>query len=328
VDATPSSLVPIFVDFLEKTTTHRPRVATQGRGDRLPFVAAVPLKPRDPSGNWEVVEANLRRTIDSFRRSAGGMGAMVIACHEEPDLGRAAGDDLQLLRVPFARPADRWEGSRDKGRKRRFIGAWLRETLECPSTYVMFLDADDLVHERLVAHVLDGHSGSYVVDDGYVFAADTGLLVRRRQRFTEICGSSFVCRFERDELPRSWKDESALFSQFGVAPDQPGHSEYPRVADRAGRPPAPVPFPGVLYLVNHGESHWSHKMGRRRDVEASGDIVRPAIARRVVADNFAAPDLAAQVAGRAAVSRLILRRSSRRALARVARTVVPRRTCT
>jgi hypothetical protein len=248
----------------------------------------------------------------------------VVAAHDEPDLGSASGADVHVLRVPFARPADRWEGSRDKGRKRRFIGAWVRETLNDPSLYVMFLDADDLVHGRLVSHVLDGGGGSYVIDDGYVLAEDTGFLVRRRQRFSEICGSSFVCRFERDELPRSWDDESALFSQFGVAPEQPGHSEYPRVAGLAGRPAAPVPFPAVLYLANHDASHWSDKMGRRRDVEGSGDIVRPGIARRVVADDFAAPDLAARLAGRTAVSRVILQRSSRRALTGVARRVVPR----
>jgi len=301
-------------------------VSAPHRAGRLPFVAAVPLKPRGATASWEAVQENLRRTIGSFRQSAAGMGTVVVACHDEPELGSASGPDVQVLRVPFARPADRWEGSRDKGRKRRFIGAWLRETLDVPSLYVMFLDADDLVHERLVSHVLDGGSGSYVIDDGYVFGADTGLLVRRRQRFSEICGSSFVCRFELDELPRSWDDESALFSQFGVAPEQPGHSEYPRVAGLAGRPAAPVPFPGVLYLVNHGESHWSHKMGRQRDVGSSGDVVRPGVARRAVANEFAAPDLAARLAGRAAVSRLILQRSSRRALRRVARAVVPRPT--
>lgn len=256
------------------------------------------------------------------------MGTVVVATHDEPELGSASGDDVHVVRVPFARPVDRWEGSRDKGRKRRFIGAWLREHVKEPSLYVMFLDADDLVHGRLVSHVLNGGSGSYVIDDGYVFANDTGLLVRRRHRFSEICGSSFVCRFELDELPRSWDDESALFSQFGVAPEQPGHSEYPRVAGLAGRPAAPVPFPGVLYLANHSASHWSDKMGRRRDVEGSGEIVRPGIARRALANDFAAPDLAARLAGRTAVSRVIVRRSSRRVLTRLARTVVPRTTRT
>jgi len=299
-------------------------VSAHPHGDRLPIVAAIPLKPRASSASWEAVQANLRRTIGSFRQSAAGMGTVVVASHDEPDLGSAAGADVHVLRVPFDRPADRWEGSRDKGRKRRFIGAWLRETMNDSAIYVMFLDADDLVHRRLVTHVLEAGSGSYVIDDGYVFADDTGLLVRRRDRFSEICGSSFVCRFELDELPRSWDDESALFSQFGVAPEQPGHSEYPRVAGLAGRPAAPVPFPGVLYLVNHGESHWSHKMDRRRDVEGSGHIVRPRIAKRTVANDFGAPDLAARLAGPTAVSSVILRRSSRRALARVARTVVPR----
>jgi len=95
-----------------------------------------------------------------------------------------------------------------------------------------------------------------------------------------------VCRFELDELPRSWDDESALFSQFGVAPEQPGHSEYPR--------------------------------------EGSGDLVRPGIARRALIDDFAAPDLAARLAGRVAVSCMILRTSPMRIFAQVARAVTPR----
>lgn len=260
------------------------------------FVFAIALKPKNASSDWQQVETNLRRTIRSARASDRA-AQVLVSCHDEPELGEVA-DDVVVLRVPFPEPASPAEGGRDKAAKRRHAAAWLRETMrDGDDVYVMFLDADDLVHRDLVVHVRSRREPSYVVNTGYIADLERRVLRHRRTDFDKTCGSSFVFRFARAELPVSWDDLSAPFSQFGSAPDQRGHPEYDQVAADLGRPPSAFPFPAVTYVVNHAESLWSAKGRGRRPVGAVQDLVPPYRARRVLRDEFAAGDLARALSG-------------------------------
>jgi O-antigen/teichoic acid export membrane protein len=276
--------------------------------------------------DWEQAQANLRRTIGSALLAAGtGDAIVVVACHDEPDLDDLKGDDVHLLSVPFAEPTDVHEGGSDKSRKRRFAGAWLRQVLVDDEVYVMFLDADDLVRRDVLEHVLEHRHGSYVVDHGYLFDVASGLLWHRRRGFHRTCGSSFVCRFARNELPTSWEDTGSPFGQFGTSPEQRGHQEYDQVAAELGRPPARFPFPAVVYTVNHSESLRRAKSGDRGGSNSPRDFVWPSAARRILAEEFAAPDLARRVSGAGRATSAVAGVSSARLSAKVRRRVVPRR---
>ena len=260
------------------------------------FVFAIALKPRGVSSDWAQVERNLVRTIRSAR-TADRSATVIVACHDEPELGEDRGGVI-ALRVPFSAPSTPAEGGRDKAAKRRHAAAWLRKSMRTEDeAYVMFLDADDLVHRDLVSHARSKLKPSYVVQTGYIADLEKGLLSRRRTEFHKTCGSSFVFRFARAELPTAWDDLSAPFSQFGSSPDQRGHPEYDQVATDLGRPPVAFPFPAVTYVVNHPESLWSAKGRGVRPVGAVQDLVPPRRARRVLREEFAAADLAAQLVG-------------------------------
>jgi O-antigen/teichoic acid export membrane protein len=282
------------------------------------FAFAIPLKPRDACADWAQAQANLRRTIRSIRNAHGGDDAIIaVACHEPPDLGAEAG--VEILTAPFPAPVAQSTGKYDKARKRRFAGAWLRRELGGEDVYVMFLDADDLIHRDLLRHAFAHGQGSYLIDQGYVFDSASGVLWRRGTDFHQICGSSFVCAFGPEDLPTSWEDDTAPFAQFGVGPDQRDHHEYDQVAAELGRPAADVPFPGVLYLVNHPESRWAQRTGDWRRPRVVDDLIWPRAAAAVLSEEFGAPDLAEQKAsaGRTAVS--LTKRFAERAAAGVAR---------
>jgi hypothetical protein len=291
--------------------------SSSARLRRRRFAFAIPFKPRSACADWEQAQANLRRTIGSIRSAAGSEAAVVVvACHEEPDLGDVGGDDVHLLSVPFAEPADQWEAARDKARKRRFIGSWLRQALVADEAYVMFFDADDLVHKDTLEYVLAHGHGSYVVDHGYFLDLTSGLLWHRRQAFHRTCGSSFVCRFARGELTLTWEDVASPFAQFGTPPDQRGHEDYDAVAAELGRPPVILPFPAVVYTVNHSESLSQIEFGGRRGCSSPRDFVWPASARRILGEEFGAPDLARRIAGAGRVSIAVARAAGARARAR------------
>jgi hypothetical protein len=281
------------------------------------FAFAIPLKARSASADWEAAQRNLRRTVRSAQAAAADDALIVVACHDEPDL--TSSPNVHVLPVPFPEPASRQDAGRDKARKRRSIGAWLRETLDGP-VYVMFLDADDLVHRDVVRHALAEGHGSYLVDDAYSFDLRRRLLQHRPQGFPWARGSSFVCRFTPDELPTSADDTTSAFAQFGASPDQRGHLEYPELAAELGRPPVPFPFPASLYTVNHPESTWGRRTGAQRPV-IPRELVWPNAARRVLAEDFSAPDLAAEVAGTFATLAPFARTSAERLPGKLQRTV-------
>jgi hypothetical protein len=286
----------------------------------MDFAFAIPLKPRSACADWDLAQANLRRTIRSAQAAVGSAAVgIVVACHDEPDLADAAAPDVHVLSVPFTEPPHIRDGGRDKAKKRRFIGAWLREALTGDALYVMLLDADDLVHKEVVRHVLSYGHGSYLVEDAYSLDLASGLLQHRRQGFDWARGSSFVCRFTPAELPSSTDDLTRPFSQFGASPDQRGHAEWPQVATELGRPPKPIPFPAVVYTVNHGESLWATRSGGHRALD-SRDLVWPSAGRRILAEDFSAPDLARQLAGTYGTTVAFARASAARASAKLRRT--------
>lgn len=284
------------------------------------FVFAVSLKPRSVSSDWQRVEANLRRSIRSARASDPS-ALIIVACHDEPDLGEFS-ENVVTLRVSFPEPPGPAEGGRDKAAKRRHAAAWLRRSMgDDDAAYVMFLDADDLVHRDLVPHVRSNGRPSYIVHTGYVADLERRLVRHRRSDFHKTCGSSFVFRFARSELPASWEDLSAPFSQFGASPEQRGHPEYDQVATDLGRPPVAFPFPAVTYVVNHAESLWSAKGRGQRPVGAFQDLVLPGRARRILREEFAAPDLADALAGYRSFGRTVLVAAKTQALASISRRV-------
>jgi hypothetical protein len=284
------------------------------------FVFAIPLKARGLSSDWQLAQSLLRETVHSATRASSSETAVVIACHDEPDLHDVAAPDVHVLRVPFAEPEAPSQGGRDKATKRRFIGAWICETAASEEVDVMFLDADDLVHKDLVEWVSSRTEPAHVVETGYILNMAAGLLQNRRQSFHKTCGSSFVCRFRRNELPTSWDDLASPFSQFGASPDQRGHQDYDIVASELGKPPLTIPFPSVIYRVNHAESLWASKSQERRPVLAT-DLVRPRVARRLLTEEFSSPDLARDLGGELGFAAHFAAASASRARARLARIV-------
>lgn len=280
----------------------------------LTTVFAIPMKSRLGCANWPAAELSLQRTIRSIQRAAVGASALIcIGCHEPPSL-EVFDDHVVVLPVDFPRPAGVAEGNRDKVRKRRHIGAWVRERVR-GDVRVAFVDADDLVHRRFLSAVLGSQADSQLVTDGFVVDVASGVVWLRRDTFHRTCGSSFVCRFRRDELPTSWEDADAPFAWFSGAPDGRGHALYGEIAAELGRPPLPLGLPGVAYLVNHPESLSLMKRGRRT-LDRPSELVWPRAARQIVSDEFGARDLAGGLAGTGLAAsvygRALLRRGRRR----------------
>jgi len=258
---------------------------------RRPFVFVIPLKPRKACSNWEIVQDNLSRTIESIRGGSVEGCLIILAYHDRPDIIAISGCDLHLLQAPFAPETQVPSGAQDKARKLRLMGSWLRKHLDDEGAYVMFLDSDDLVHRELVRYVLRADDRRcYSVAKGYMYDCRTGVLELRDHHFFTLCGSSFIGWFCKEELPRSWKDMASTFGQFGVHPYQRGHQHYHEIATELGKKVETIPFPAVTYMVNHGDSLRAKELGMDLRELHPLHLIWPDHARTILSDDFSYSD--------------------------------------
>ncbi|MGR3435721.1 MAG: hypothetical protein ACU0CO_12665 [Shimia sp.] len=241
--------------LIDTRTGHLPRRASPAdpgpgawpRASEVLFL--VPLIARAKVGDWARIEANLARTLGTLIRQTDPRWRAVICCHDVPALPR----DPRIDVLSIDRPLD----GDDKWAK---LTAILRHRDPGPDTLLFPLDADDLLHPGLVAHMLRHPGDGWLVTQGYSMDARTGRLGRhgdpgpahpRINPLWHACGSAGAVRRVADDI--------AATRQMLVR-----HFEMPTMAAAHGQRLRPLPFPGAIYLVAHGENMES-AAGREAD---------------------------------------------------------------
>lgn len=205
----------------------------------LAFV--VPLKSAAVSNSWERVTRLVERAVRSACAQTCPEFRVVVVCHEVPEI-RVKDPRLEFLPVGFAPPGPDAEARRkDKGRK-LLAGLW--HALSHHPSHVMPLDADDCVSNRLAGHVAahPGDNGWYIAR-GYFYHDGMESVHVDRRRFHQWCGSSHIVKPELLELPPPSTGDWRL-----------AHGPLARRMRRRGTPLQPLPFPGAVYLISHGEN--------------------------------------------------------------------------
>ncbi|MGR3467373.1 MAG: glycosyltransferase family A protein, partial [Shimia sp.] len=190
-------------------------------------------------GDWARIEANLSRTLASLLRQSDPNWRAVVACHDVPTLP----NDPRITALPIDRPLD----GDDKWAK---ITAILRQEDPGPDLLLFPLDADDIVHPNLVAHMLMHPADGWIATEGYSLDARTGRLGRhaegdpaypRANPLWHACGSTGAVRMIAGDIEAT--------RQMMVR-----HFEMPTMAADHGQNLRPLPFPAAIYLVAHGEN--------------------------------------------------------------------------
>lgn len=256
------------------------------------FMFGISLASRQVTADWARTEELLGHTLRSVLNQSDPRFSVVICGHERPHLAEL--DDPRVLFIPadHAPPAKASTGGfrGDKMRKRRLIGALLRQR---GGGYFFPLDADDLVHRDVVAHVLkDDNRRGYLIEAGYALDYMNGTLApvpgAWSMSFDRSCGSSAVIFFAAEELPLNGNmDEDLYFNLFQ------SHAYWPIVAEESGRRLEPLPFRGGVYVVNHSENlsfRLQRKGVRTANIIRSIADHRVEEADRILAGEFGQPD--------------------------------------
>lgn len=223
----------------------------------------LPLRSQRSTQNWTQISALFDATLRSILAQTDGDFRVILACHEVPDVPGLDDARVTTVQADFPAPVTFADQMVDKAMKRRLVGATLRAQ---GGGYLMMVDADDLVSNQLVAFVRrDASPHGYILKSGYELDAGTGRM-RIAPRFDQLCGTSAIVHFREADLPIAVQGPKAGFYLSFTS-----HTEYESNAREHNRPLVPLPFPGAVYVMNHGENHsvqagnvgWKRKLLRQ-----------------------------------------------------------------
>ncbi|HZP19811.1 MAG TPA: glycosyltransferase family A protein [Bauldia sp.] len=228
----------------------------------------IPLRASLDPEEWRGLCVLIGNTLRSVYNQTDPSFAVIIACDRPPELDFAPDRRLTILAAPSRPPSSLREGDNDAGAKRWEIAAHF---VRGGGGYLMFLDADDWVSNRLVDHVRrTRHPVGYVLEDGY--ACD---LASRKvmpiptpgiadARFDLSCGSSIILRLDQSDFTPDANGERRFSRLYRL-----GHTSVRDAALAEGRPLQKLPFRGAVYVFNTGLS-LSEMRGREEPDFAAG----------------------------------------------------------
>jgi len=212
----------------------------------LRVVFAIPLISRASASDWDNVQDNLAATLATLRNQKDPRWCAVICGQNRPE---AIAFDERVTFLPFP---DRPEGF-DKHQKSEFLRRHVASEVR-GAGYYFALDADDLLHPGLVAHILtDDNRAGYLIDRGYMLDHATLALATLQP--------PDAARPEATQFHRSCGSSSAIYFDFGSGADyatvlwaRGNHRKVVRNMAYLGIEIALVTFPAAIYVMNHGDN--------------------------------------------------------------------------
>jgi hypothetical protein len=221
----------------------------------------VPFRSKDSSKNWSFHSQLLNRTLQSITNQTNNNFKVIVVYTDFPE-NRYESKFVTWLHFPFPflkvkditdyeyakqyfTKEEYAEFSMDQGRKSIYGANFARQS---GYNYIMSVDADDLVSNKIVQFVEDenqnNHSGWYV-NKGYVYIENKNLLFRYPRNMNHFCASSYIVRQDLIYIPSVDSRDMLEYSFFS------GHSwllnrlkEYNNVVLQ------PLPFYGIIYILN------------------------------------------------------------------------------
>ncbi|MFQ3670902.1 MAG: hypothetical protein SNJ84_05535 [Verrucomicrobiia bacterium] len=214
----------------------------------------IPLKARAVARDWGRVEALFHRTLGSVCGQTEPWFRVVVVGHDRPSTPLLERPEVTWLKVSSPVP----EGGRtetameDKWLK---VAEGLVMVGQGRPVFVMIVDADDLVSNRLAAHVrAHPNRHGWIIRKGYRYREGSPW-VELDPEFN--CGTNAIVAARQVRFPRSNTPEERAKCILLCH----GHTVIERAMADEGRPLDELPFPGAVYVWGHGDND-SHRDGR------------------------------------------------------------------
>lgn len=196
----------------------------------------IPLRSPGASRDWQKVSRLCSRTLGSLSRQTSGDWRAILVCNAPPE-GADTFPNVTVISDDF--PVPRFERSAqiDDKQAKKVVG--LEAASDFDPWYVMAVDADDLLHRRLVEFIgTNHHHPGWQMRFGYEYGG--GLVARRRRGyFDRRCGTCSILAYQ------PLKSDSSPF--------QVPHDRL-RAHRIQGGVLRPLPFYGAVHVLDTGDN--------------------------------------------------------------------------
>ena len=216
----------------------------------------IPVRHQENAADWSKLKSNLSCTLASISAQTSSDWKAVVVANRGADLPPLPAQ-VDVAWVDFPPNALHEQGSadretfydavrRDKGR--RVLAGMLHAG---EMKYVMVVDDDDFVSNKLVAHAAQHPDlTGWYIDVGYLWGdGDPGVYLYTG--FSKLCGTSHIVNAALYQLPASLEtaDETYIKKMLG------SHTYIHEHLLAARTPLIALPFPGAIYRVGYTGAH-------------------------------------------------------------------------
>jgi hypothetical protein len=221
----------------------------------------VPIKPKKHSRDWHQDNLLLERSVRSICNQTSRDFRVILVYSDMPEI-TFTDTNLHYVHYPFGdftvneihdwQDRSKWyaapyaERMMDKGRK-IMLGCKLAKELGC--TYLMSVDSDDLVSEKLTAFVAENgnvRKPGWRILKGYIYEEGSKIVVKN-PKIWGINGSTHIIREDLVKVP----DLNTNFNLFDCSLFE-GHAyTLQRLIDYYNERLEFLPFYGVIYVIHN-----------------------------------------------------------------------------
>jgi hypothetical protein len=211
------------------------------------IVFLLPLKSVQMSTYWNSVCQLFERTVRSICRQTDSSFQLVVICHETPNI-QFHHSAIHYINVDFSPPTNREILYKRMDRiHKTMIG--LKYARRFSPNHVMFVDADDCISSRIAAFANQHpETDGWYVNSGYVYQEGSRWIYYRKSAFNKWCGTSHIIRFDCCPFFGENMSYEELF-EFLM-----NHRNFPNKLKQKGMQLQPLPFPGTVYTIGHGDN--------------------------------------------------------------------------
>ena len=228
----------------------------------------VPFRSKASSNNWAYHSALVNRTISSLCNQTDSNSKVIVVYTDYPD-PMISHERLTYLHFPF--PFLTASEITDAGtffKKYNYTPEYLQTEMDqarrilfgCKTaieegvSYIMSVDADDLVSNKIAAFVNKNEAtkpAGWYVNEGYSYIEGKNIVYRYRKNLYQFCGSTNIVRADLISIPDFSNKNLLDFNFFS------SHSYLKtRLLQFHNVTVEPLPFKSVMYVFN--SASWSN----------------------------------------------------------------------
>lgn len=212
------------------------------------FCFITSLRAPQASANWPRVCELFERTAASVFAQTDANFRLIVAGHAPPVLRRQFDARLEFIAADLPVPENTYP-ARDLDKRVKLILA-LRRARALGAAYVMSIDADDLVSNRLAEFALsDPHADGWYAGSGYQHEYGRPFVEPVTTGFNYVCGSCNILANRWFSFPDDEEREREVERLWFIG----GHATFEDLFGALGARIRSLPFPAVTYVAHGGE---------------------------------------------------------------------------